>query len=237
MWGLGCGAPAGRTSRRPTETATASSESVPETRETAETRALPTLGDEILAPSESELASILPALSQDGRIAVILTESVSGSTVRRGVILRGPQQSHWVLADLDAAGESRVDPATSAANQADFLALFEGRAFRTLISTCAVGAPCALGTQRGLMELEETDEGTLVGRVEGREVLRWYLPEMELPRVCCARGNEVIPECFVRANRWEIWAAGSMILVKTAVESEAVACSTPPSYELLDVVW
>lgn len=201
--------------------------------------ASPTLGAEILTPSESELESILPALSRDGRIAVVETErdSYSNTTFRRGVIIRASQQSNWVLAELDERGESRVDPATSAANQADFLSQFDGRAFRSLVSTCSAGTPCALGTQRGVLELAESDEGQLVARTEGREVLNWHLPELELPRACCAGGPEEVPECFVRTNRWDVWAAGSKLLVRTAVESDVGNCSSTASYEILDVAW
>ncbi|MFT5356017.1 MAG: hypothetical protein ACI9KE_003239 [Polyangiales bacterium] len=198
-----------------------------------------TLGDEILQLADAELESLLPALSQDGRIAVIETESdcCSESTLRRGVIIRASQQSNWVLANLDDGGESLVDPATSAANQSAFLAEFEGRAFRPLISTCAAGAACELGTQRGVIDLVETEDGKLLGRSDDRDVVSWHLPELELPRACCAGGPEVIPECFVRTNRWDVWAAGSKLLVRTAVESETDGCSSNASYEILDVDW
>lgn len=199
----------------------------------------PTLGEEILAPDESDLESLLPALSQDGRLAVVETEndSYSGATIRRGFIIRASQQSNWVLGDLDEAGESRVDPATSEANQAAFLSQFEGRAFRPLVSTCAAGAPCTLATQRGVLELSETDDGQLVGRVDGRDIVSWHLPELELLRACCAGGPEVVPECFVRTNRWDVWAAGSKLLVRTAIESQTEGCSSSASYEILDVDW
>lgn len=198
-----------------------------------------TMGEEIHDPDESDLEALLPALSQDGRIAVVVSESdcCSGAAVRRGVIIRASQQFNWVLADIDDNGESRVDPATSAANQAAFLAEFEGHTFRTLTSTCAAGEACALSTHRGVIDLVETEDGQLVGSVEGREVVRWHLPELMLPRECCDGGLEEIPECFVRTNRWNLWAAGSMLLVRTAVDSQADGCSSVPSHELLDVAW
>lgn len=198
-----------------------------------------TLGDEILDVDESDLESMLPALSQDGRIAVVETEGdcCSGATIRRGTIIRASQQTNWVLAEVDDTGESRVDPATSAANQASFLAQLAGRAFRPLVSTCAAGAECQLGTQRGTLLLSESEDGQLVGLADGREAVNWHLPELELPVGCCDGGLEEVPECFVRTNRWDVWAAGSKLLVRTAVESQADGCSSTASYEILDVDW
>ncbi|MFK8000752.1 MAG: hypothetical protein AB8H86_14225 [Polyangiales bacterium] len=234
---MGCGGSQGAT--RPSPPPADNSIEVAEPDTPRATATAPTLGAEILSPDESELESLLPALSRDGRIAVVETETdtYSGTTFRRGVIIRASQQSNWVLAELDEGGESRVDPATSAAHQADFLSQFEGRAFRPLVSTCSAGATCTLGTQRGELELTETHEGQLVARADGRELVSWHLPELELPRTCCAGGPEDVPECFVRVNRWDVWAAGSKLLVRTAVESATANCSSTASYEILDVDW